>query len=56
MNDRPSDQEHTVAHDRAVLNEAVEIIDRRWGDVSDGSFVSGSLYDLINNMWWEEGS
>ena len=38
--------------DRLALERAVEIINTRWGDDGDATFVSGSLADWIRRVDW----
>jgi len=40
--------------DRETLRQAVRILNTRWGDDGDATFVSGSLNDWINRIDWEE--
>jgi hypothetical protein len=40
--------------DRATLEKAVFIINARWGDDGDATFLSGTLADWIRRVDWEE--
>lgn len=39
--------------DREALQRAVRILNKRWGDDGDATFVAGSLTDWIERVNWE---